>query len=82
MTLAKLSLFEKTGSYVFLFLFVLHLQDSEGIHSLMCVKCNGPAITQKGDSVCLKCDHIFSNEEMDKIMDNVDIEKELLKGKL
>ncbi|XP_059487045.1 SET and MYND domain-containing protein 4-like [Neocloeon triangulifer] len=52
--------------------------DSEGIHSLMCVKCKGPAIAQNGDSICLKCDHIFTNEEMDLVMENVNTEKVLL----
>jgi len=48
----------------------------------MCTQCDGPAITQNGDSVCLKCDHVFTNEEMDKVMENVDLEKEMMKGEM
>jgi uncharacterized Zn finger protein (UPF0148 family) len=48
----------------------------------MCTQCDGPAITQNGDSVCLKCDHVFTNEEMDKVMENVDLEKEMMKGEI
>ncbi|XP_065335402.1 SET and MYND domain-containing protein 4-like [Cloeon dipterum] len=53
--------------------------DTDGIHSLMCVKCKGPAIAQHGESVCLKCDYIFNNEEMDQLMEMVNKEKVLLK---